>query len=251
MLYDDYMIAAHFEHIGMNLSETASLFPPIESINSYRARLDEKIVHQLIRHDPGVKLVQHDNYARRRPRGLNSTTPKDAIPQEKRGPSRRETNNPPKVPWWCKSCSSTPFHSSISLFSIWKPELDGNWFQKAQMITAGYKLPLPVIEVQKPFVRVRIRFKYVFMLIELAVQCTSRGRRKYIHNWWWYKDFPCQLPYHGLRFQWCSETETANTSKKFQEHRVCGLVCRRAGAIGNTSTNSLSEHKTRKTIEGH
>ena len=38
------------------------MFWPIDILGGYRARLNLHSVHELIRHDPGVKLVEHDSY---------------------------------------------------------------------------------------------------------------------------------------------------------------------------------------------
>jgi hypothetical protein len=59
-LHRNHTFEAHFDFIGLNLSETASSFIPIEIVNSYIAVLDNHTVHDLIRHDPGVRYVEHD-----------------------------------------------------------------------------------------------------------------------------------------------------------------------------------------------
>lgn len=60
MLHERHTINDHFNQIGVNLSETIPNFAPISAINGYRARLDNHTVHNLVRLDPGVKLVEHD-----------------------------------------------------------------------------------------------------------------------------------------------------------------------------------------------
>lgn len=50
----------HFNFIGVNLSESASLFKKIASINGYRAKLDLDLVQRIIRCDPNVRYVEHD-----------------------------------------------------------------------------------------------------------------------------------------------------------------------------------------------
>lgn len=38
------------------------MFWPIETLNGYRARLDDYTLHELVRYDPGVESVEHDSY---------------------------------------------------------------------------------------------------------------------------------------------------------------------------------------------
>ncbi|KAL9108784.1 MAG: hypothetical protein Q9227_006441 [Pyrenula ochraceoflavens] len=52
---------AHFFRIGLNLSETAQAFHAIKPLNAYHVRLDQKIIHELVRADPDVKYVEHDS----------------------------------------------------------------------------------------------------------------------------------------------------------------------------------------------
>ena len=38
------------------------MFWPIDILNGYHARLDDYILHELVRYDPGVESVEHDTY---------------------------------------------------------------------------------------------------------------------------------------------------------------------------------------------
>lgn len=38
------------------------MFWPIDTLNGYRARLDDYTLHELVRYDPGVESVEHDSY---------------------------------------------------------------------------------------------------------------------------------------------------------------------------------------------
>jgi hypothetical protein len=40
------------------------MFYPIDTLGGYRARLDSHTIHELVRFDPGVKLVEHDSYGK-------------------------------------------------------------------------------------------------------------------------------------------------------------------------------------------
>lgn len=51
-----------FAHIGVNLSQTTSIFHPLQILTGYRARLDSFTLHELVRYDPGVKYVEHSCY---------------------------------------------------------------------------------------------------------------------------------------------------------------------------------------------
>lgn len=46
----------------MNLEQSASMFYPIHTLGGYRARLSSHTIHELVRFDPGVKVVEHDAY---------------------------------------------------------------------------------------------------------------------------------------------------------------------------------------------
>lgn len=65
-LNPDHTLHSHFQNIGMDLSkkEGTDLFFPLETINSYRARLTEDFVHNIIRFDPGVHSVERGANAR-------------------------------------------------------------------------------------------------------------------------------------------------------------------------------------------
>jgi hypothetical protein len=60
-LRDGHTLEDHFENIGLNISKVAQMFSPMELINSYRCRIDSNIMHDLIRHDPGVQHVEHNH----------------------------------------------------------------------------------------------------------------------------------------------------------------------------------------------
>jgi hypothetical protein len=67
MLHDDHPLEDHFAFIGTNLSETASYFHPYSNINGYCVRVDEHTMHDRIRHDPGVRFVEHNREFNPRP----------------------------------------------------------------------------------------------------------------------------------------------------------------------------------------
>jgi hypothetical protein len=62
LFHQDYTLEEHFEHIGQNLSETAEHFHAFANINGYRARLPYDVLHDRIRLDPGVEIVEHNTY---------------------------------------------------------------------------------------------------------------------------------------------------------------------------------------------
>jgi len=62
-LRDNHTLKDHFENIGLNISEVAEMFRSWDLINSYRCRINPKIMHDVIRHDPGVEHVEHNHYA--------------------------------------------------------------------------------------------------------------------------------------------------------------------------------------------
>ena len=61
MLRPGHTTTDHFKHIGQNLSETADDFGRIDSINGYRVQIDPHTMHNIIRNDPGVLLVEQDS----------------------------------------------------------------------------------------------------------------------------------------------------------------------------------------------
>lgn len=61
-LRDGHTIDSHFARIGRDLSRDAHMFWPIDTLNGYRARLDDYTLHELVRYDPGVESVEHDSY---------------------------------------------------------------------------------------------------------------------------------------------------------------------------------------------
>jgi len=60
--HDNHTLAEHFDAIGQNLSETASMFYDMNLLNGYHAELSEDTVHEMVRYDPGVRLVEHDHW---------------------------------------------------------------------------------------------------------------------------------------------------------------------------------------------
>ncbi|KAL9109950.1 MAG: hypothetical protein Q9227_005473 [Pyrenula ochraceoflavens] len=58
-LRDDYSLDAHWFSIGSNLSNTA-FFHHLKIINAYSIRLDDHIIHELIRKDQGVESIQQN-----------------------------------------------------------------------------------------------------------------------------------------------------------------------------------------------
>jgi hypothetical protein len=81
-LQEGHTLEAHFETIGVDLSQNATLFYPMTTLNSYHARLDPYIVHELVRHDPGVVSVLHDYYDDGRPRAIDGEEFEDIIKEE-------------------------------------------------------------------------------------------------------------------------------------------------------------------------
>ncbi|KAF2232588.1 subtilisin-like protein [Viridothelium virens] len=61
-LIKNYTLASHFARCGVDLSRTSHDFEEIPILRSYRARLDNFTVNQLVRTDPGVEYVEHDFY---------------------------------------------------------------------------------------------------------------------------------------------------------------------------------------------
>lgn len=61
-LRDGHSIKDHFNAVGFDLSKNSSKFYRLDALNAYQARLDSYTVHEMIRHDPGVKFVDHDSY---------------------------------------------------------------------------------------------------------------------------------------------------------------------------------------------
>ncbi|KAF4956266.1 hypothetical protein FSARC_11622 [Fusarium sarcochroum] len=61
VLHQGHTLKQHFEQIGNDLAINASMFYPIDSINGYRAKLPQNLVHDHIRFDPGVEFVEHDH----------------------------------------------------------------------------------------------------------------------------------------------------------------------------------------------
>lgn len=60
-LHANHTIESHFQFIGKDLASEAEKFHPIKYINAYTVRLDSYTIHNLIRSDPGVKLVEHNH----------------------------------------------------------------------------------------------------------------------------------------------------------------------------------------------
>ena len=58
-LHSHHNLDDHFRNIGMTFSqERTDMFFPLNAMNSYRARLTEDFVHNVIRFDPGVHSVE-------------------------------------------------------------------------------------------------------------------------------------------------------------------------------------------------
>jgi hypothetical protein len=117
MLHEGHTLEVHFERIGMDLSNSSDIFAPIETINGYRARLNEHTVHNLVRYDPGVKLVEHDSFI-------------EPIVASETGEAVKEM--PP---------------SKLGLFKRWAKTTKPHFlFYHPVMISAGEKLPLPIVK---------------------------------------------------------------------------------------------------------
>jgi hypothetical protein len=59
---ETYTLEEHFAFIGQNLSESARCFDHIRLINAYHVYLDNYTLHEIVRRDPGVELVEHHAY---------------------------------------------------------------------------------------------------------------------------------------------------------------------------------------------
>lgn len=62
MLRDGYKLEDHFAFIGIDLSQTEG-FMRINTISAYAGKFSKETVHEKIRRDPGVKLVEEDKPA--------------------------------------------------------------------------------------------------------------------------------------------------------------------------------------------
>lgn len=105
MLYDGCTINDHFNQTGVDLSKTALLFAPITTINGYRARLDNHTLHEIVRFDPNVKLVEH-NY--RVISQLKNDTLFDASQQLNKRAATPRDGIEDKI-WWREYIYCTPF----------------------------------------------------------------------------------------------------------------------------------------------
>lgn len=115
-LHDGHTIDDHFKAIGLDLSQNASLFYRLDALNAYQARLDPRIVHQLVRLDPGVEFVDHDSYM---------------------GDFDEVETGEPFLPEADISTSTT------GLVRTWVASIKPAWYWN-HMISAGEKLPTPV-----------------------------------------------------------------------------------------------------------
>jgi hypothetical protein len=98
-LHRNHTLEAHFDFIGLNLSETASSFIPLKTIKSYIAVLDNHTVHGLIRHDPGVRYVEHDAWHQIPEPEIHGPSYNYTAPQAEL--SRRWTETTfNDAPWW-------------------------------------------------------------------------------------------------------------------------------------------------------
>ena len=59
MLHTGYKMEDHFAFIGIDLSQSEDFFR-IDSVSAYCGTFSKEIVHEKIRRDPGVKLVEEN-----------------------------------------------------------------------------------------------------------------------------------------------------------------------------------------------
>lgn len=94
-------LESHFEWIGMDLSMTRPMFRTLRAVNAYRADLSDDLVHNLIRFDPGVSVVEPDIYVRPE----LGQRPQPAEGEQNRGHQnvRKWTRRPGfNMKWWNK-----------------------------------------------------------------------------------------------------------------------------------------------------
>lgn len=61
LFHTNHSLLHHYENIGVNISEEALGFSHFVHLNGYRAVLkNATTLHELVRRDPGVRLVEHD-----------------------------------------------------------------------------------------------------------------------------------------------------------------------------------------------
>lgn len=120
-LQEGYTLEAHFEAIGTDLSQNASLFYPMAALNSYHARLDPSTVHELIRYDPGVVSVLHDYYDDGEPLAISGEEFEEIVEEASKGPK-------PSLP------------------RRWSPKRISGAYWYNVMISAGTKLSTPLPE---------------------------------------------------------------------------------------------------------
>jgi hypothetical protein len=125
-LYPNHTLEAHFDFIHLNLSQTASSFIPLPITNSYIAVLDNHTVHDLVRHDPGVRYIEHDCW-------LEITAP------EEHGPSYNYTA--PQVGlsrrWSETRVSAAPWY--VSMLTVAK-KLPSPWTYFSHTVTQSFLL---------------------------------------------------------------------------------------------------------------
>jgi hypothetical protein len=62
LLYPNHTLSAHFQAIGIDLEhdKNTKSFHPLDLINGYAAVLDNHTLHNIVRLDPGVEVVEHN-----------------------------------------------------------------------------------------------------------------------------------------------------------------------------------------------
>jgi len=120
LLQPNHTIAAHFEVIGIDLEndQNSGFFHRLDTINGYFAKLDSHTVHDLIRFDPGVRIVEHNCQ-------VEHIFGFDVKPVEHSSTEANATNAPPHVG---KRWINTIFPNQ-------------GWHQ--YMVTYGKKIPYP------------------------------------------------------------------------------------------------------------
>lgn len=64
LFHDSHTLDDHLSNTGLNLQQDPNYaFSSVRLINGYHATLNESILHDVVRFDPGVKLVEHTTFS--------------------------------------------------------------------------------------------------------------------------------------------------------------------------------------------
>lgn len=94
-----YNLDSHLEYIGKHRSADISTISPINAINGYSARFSSQLLHDVIRHDPGVKYIQQDYYLEEGPMSLEVMEPPGTISRILRRWAKHKVN---PMPWFVR-----------------------------------------------------------------------------------------------------------------------------------------------------